>query len=177
MKLKLFTAITLGILCAQTHADTTTQDMQGQPAQTVTSPAMPQDTTDAAKQKGAAFLKMNKTKPGVVTLPDGLQYKVIKAGTGSKPSETDIVTVEYAGTLIDGTEFDNSAKHGGTIDFPVGQVIPGWVEALKLMPVGSTWELYIPSELAYGDQGSPPAIGPNETLIFKVKLVAAKKAG
>lgn len=125
-----------------------------------------------AQKDGDAFLMKNKTKPGVVTLADGLQYKILKAGNGPKPGPTDTVTVEYSGKLIDGTEFDSSDKHGGSATFNVSQVIPGWVEALQLMPVGSTWELYIPSNLAYGEQGSAPVIGPNSTLIFKVTLVS-----
>ncbi len=125
---------------------------------------------------GAAFLATNKAKPGVVTLPSGLQYKIIVAGQGSKPHLTDAVTVNYAGTLIDGTEFDSSYKRGRPISFPVAGVIAGWTEALQLMSVGSTWELYIPANLAYGSRGAPPAIGPNETLIFKVELIDIKKS-
>lgn len=129
-----------------------------------------------AKTLGESFLKNNKAKPGVVTLADGLQYKVIKEGTGPKPTANDVVTVNYAGTLINGTEFDSSYKRGEPASFPVNGVIPGWTEALQLMKVGSTWELYIPSNLAYGEQGAPPSIGPNETLIFKVDLLDVKKA-
>lgn len=139
---------------------------------TTDSQDMSQQQTGAAA--GTLFLTQNKTKPGVVTLTDGLQYKVLKAGTGPKPKATDVVTVSYSGRLINGQEFDNSNKHGGTVDFQVGQVIPGWVEALTLMPVGSTWEVYIPAQLAYGDAGSPPVIGPNETLIFTINLQAIK---
>ena len=128
------------------------------------------------KSKGELFLAANKSKPGVVTLPDGLQYKVIVKGTGVKPKETDTVVVNYSGTLIDGTEFDSSYKRGEPASFQVNQVIPGWVEALQLMPVGSTWELYIPANLAYGENGAPPSIGPNETLIFKVQLLGIKKS-
>jgi len=127
------------------------------------------------KVTGAAFLKENKNKPGVVTLKDGLQYKVITEGKGVNPTENDIVTVHYSGKLIDGTEFDSSYKRGEPTSFPVSGVIPGWTEALKLMKVGSTWELYIPASLAYGERGAPPAIGPNETLIFTVNLIDAKK--
>jgi len=121
-----------------------------------------------------AFLAANKTKPGVITLADGLQYKIITEGKGAKPKETDTVVVHYAGRLVDGTEFDSSYKRGEPTTFPVNAVIPGWVEALQLMPVGSTWELYIPSALAYGPQGASPAIGPNQALIFKVQLLAVK---
>lgn len=126
------------------------------------------------QQTGEKFLQDNKTKKGVVTLQDGLQYKVIKQGSGRKPTSTDTVSVEYQGRLVNGSEFDSSTKHGGPASFPVNQVIPGWTEALLMMPVGSTWELYIPSHLAYGKEGAPPIIGPNETLIFKVKLVEIK---
>ena len=124
---------------------------------------------------GAAFLEQNKSKKGVITLPDGLQYKIIKQGTGERPTINDTVTVNYAGKLIDGREFDSSYKRGEPATFPVNGVIPGWTEALQLMSKGSVWELYIPAELAYGAQGAPPAIGPNETLIFKVDLIDIKK--
>ena len=123
---------------------------------------------------GEAFLNANKSKPGVVALTDGLQYKVLTEGTGPKPAATDTVTVDYAGKLINGTEFDSSYKRGEPTSFPVNAVIPGWVEALQLMKVGSTWELYIPASLAYGNNGAPPSIGPNETLIFKVHLISIK---
>lgn len=125
--------------------------------------------------QGKAFLLANKSKPGVVTLPDGLEYKILTPGKGAKPTDTDIVTVHYSGKLINGQEFDSSYKRGEPTTFPVSGVIPGWVEALKLMNVGSTWELYIPSTLAYGERGAPPLIGPNETLIFKVQLLDVKK--
>jgi FKBP-type peptidyl-prolyl cis-trans isomerase FklB len=124
------------------------------------------------KQAGDSFLAANKAKPGVVTLPSGLQYKVIEAGTGAIPTEKDVVAVEYEGTLINGTVFDSSAKQGKPVTFTVGDVIPGWREALKLMKTGSKWELVIPSTLAYGERGVGEAIGPNETLIFKVKLIS-----
>lgn len=120
---------------------------------------------------GKSFLEANKNKPGVVALPDGLQYKVLVKGTGAKPTDADQVTVDYIGTFINGNEFDSSYKTGQPVTFPVNGVIPGWTEALKLMSVGSTWELYIPPQLAYGENGAPPAIGPNETLVFKVKLL------
>ncbi len=127
---------------------------------------------DVNKAKGDAFLAANKSKDGVVTLPDGLQYKIIAPGTGPKPTATDTVSANYRGTLIDGTEFDASSKHGGPQSFPVNQVIPGWTEALQLMPVGSKWQLYIPSDLAYGSRGAGGAIGPNSTLIFDIELVS-----
>lgn len=133
-----------------------------------------QSIADKNKATGQAFLAANKKKQGVVTLADGLQYKVLEEGKGAKPSATDTVTVDYAGKLVNGTEFDSSYKRGEPASFPVNAVIPGWVEALQLMPVGSTWELYIPSELAYGESGAGDAIGPNETLIFKVHLIGIK---
>ena len=126
------------------------------------------------KAEGVAFLKENQKNRGVITLPDGLQYKIITQGKGKKPTETDVVSVNYRGTFIDGKEFDSSYKRHEPASFPVGGVIPGWTEALKLMPVGSTWILYIPSDLAYGEQGSPPAIPANKILIFKVELLGIK---
>ena len=136
-------------------------------------PAMSQDQKN--KMQGEAFLAENKKKPGVVTLPSGLQYQVVVAGKGEKPADQDMVTVNYEGKLIDGTVFDSSYKRGEPATFPVSGVIPGWVEALKLMNAGSTWMLFIPAELAYCEMGAPPAIGPNETLIFKVDLIEIKK--
>jgi FKBP-type peptidyl-prolyl cis-trans isomerase FklB len=126
------------------------------------------------KKEGDAFLAANKSKPGVVTLPDGLQYKIVKEGTGPKPAPTDTVTVNYRGTLINGTEFDSSYKRGEPATFPVGGVIKGWTEALQLMPVGSKWELYIPPDLAYGARGAGADIGPNATLLFEVELLSIK---
>jgi FKBP-type peptidyl-prolyl cis-trans isomerase FklB len=107
----------------------------------------------------------------VVTLPSGLQYKVVKMGSGPKPKATDTVKTHYKGTLISGTEFDSSYKRGEPAVFPVNQVIPGWTEALQLMPVGSKWELYVPAKLAYGERGAGQEIGPNSTLIFEVELL------
>jgi FKBP-type peptidyl-prolyl cis-trans isomerase FklB len=130
---------------------------------------------DENKTKGEAFLTTNKSKPGVVVLPSGLQYKIIEAGTGAKPSKTDTVTVEYKGTLVDGTVFDSTEKTGKPASFQVSQVIPGWTEALQLMPAGSTWELYVPAALAYGPRSVGGPIGPNETLIFNVHLISVKK--
>jgi FKBP-type peptidyl-prolyl cis-trans isomerase FklB len=129
---------------------------------------------DVNKAKGDAFLAANKAKDGVVTLPSGLQYKIIAPGTGPKPTPADSVVCNYRGTLIDGTEFDASSKHGGPATFPVGQVIKGWTEALQLMPVGSKWQLYIPSDLAYGSRGAGGDIGPNSTLIFDIELLSIK---
>jgi FKBP-type peptidyl-prolyl cis-trans isomerase FklB len=127
------------------------------------------------KTKGEAFLKDNKSKQGVVALPSGLQYKIVETGTGVKPSKNDTVTVEYTGRLIDGTVFDSTDKAGKPATFQVSQVIPGWTEALQLMPAGSTWEVYVPSGLAYGPRSVGGPIGPNETLIFKIHLISVKK--
>ncbi len=128
-----------------------------------------------AQKEGEAFLAENKTKEGVVALPSGLQYKILKEGTGEKPTLDDTVVCNYKGTLINGTEFDASDKHGGPVTFPLKAVIAGWTEALQLMPVGSKWQLFVPSNLAYGTQG-PGDIGANATLIFEVELVSVKKA-
>ena len=125
------------------------------------------------KQAGEKFLAENKTKEGVVTLPSGLQYKIIKQGDGPKPTAADTVVTNYSGTLIDGKEFDSSYKRGQPVTFPVGQVIKGWTEALQLMPVGSKWQLFIPSSLAYGEHAPPGSnIGPNSTLVFDVELLS-----
>ncbi len=124
------------------------------------------------KQEGEAFLAANKSKPGVVTLPDGLQYKVITQGTGPKPTATDTVQCNYRGTTVDGKEFDSSAKHGGPATFPVTGVIKGWTEILQLMPVGSKYQVFIPADLAYGDRGAGPDIGPGSTLVFDIELVS-----
>jgi FKBP-type peptidyl-prolyl cis-trans isomerase len=129
----------------------------------------------AAQKESEAFLAANKTNEGVVTLPSGLQYKILKVGTGEKPTLDDTVVCNYKGTLINGTEFDASDKHGGPSTFPVKGVIAGWTEALQLMPVGSKWQLFVPSSLAYGAQG-PGDIGPNATLIFEVELVSIQTA-
>lgn len=125
------------------------------------------------KKTGDAFLASNKTKEGVVTLPSGLQYKIIKEGTGPKPTAEDTVLCHYRGTLVDNTEFDSSYKRGEPLKIPVGGVIKGWTEAIQLMPVGSKWQLYIPSDLAYGERGAPGSpIGPNSTLVFDVELIS-----
>lgn len=123
-------------------------------------------------KEGKTFLEENAKKPGVVKLPSGLQYKVIKEGTGPQPKDSDTVTTHYKGTLINGTTFDSSIDRGEPVSFPVGGVIKGWTEALKLMKVGSKWQLVIPSELAYGAQGAGPDIGPNSTLVFEVELLS-----
>jgi len=124
------------------------------------------------KKEGEAFLDENKKKEGVVTLPSGLQYKVIKEGAGEMPKATDTVTVSYRGSLINGTEFDSSESHGQPATFKVNGVIPGWTEALQLMKTGSKWQLFIPSALAYGDRGVGREIGPNSTLVFDVELLS-----
>jgi FKBP-type peptidyl-prolyl cis-trans isomerase FklB len=124
------------------------------------------------KKEGDDFLAANKGKEGVVTLPSGLQYKILKQGTGPKPTAADSVVCNYRGTLINGTEFDSSYKRGLPATFPVGGVIKGWTEALQLMPVGSKWQLFVPSDLAYGARGAGQDIGPNATLIFEVELIS-----
>lgn len=128
-----------------------------------------------SKKVGEEFLAANKTKPGVVTLPSGLQYVVLKEGTGPKPTATDKVKCNYEGKLIDGTVFDSSEKQGQPIEFNVGGVIAGWTEALQLMPTGSKWRLFIPSALAYGDQQPSATIKPGSTLIFDVELLEIVK--
>jgi FKBP-type peptidyl-prolyl cis-trans isomerase len=125
-------------------------------------------------KEGAPFLAANKEKEGVVTLPSGLQYKILKEGGGKKPTINDTVVCNYRGTLIDGTEFDSSYKRNQPATFPLKSVIKGWSEALQLMPIGSRWQLFIPPSLAYGDHGAGPEIGPNATLIFEVELLAIK---
>ena len=146
---------------AQTYAQTTMENLRN---------AKMEKEFAGNKAAGIKFLEDNKTKEGVVTLPDGLQYKIIKAGKGPIPTATDVVKVNYKGTLIDGTEFDSSYKRNAPAEFGVSQVIKGWTEALLLMPVGSTWEVYVPQELAYGsaDRGT---IKPFSTLIFQVELL------
>lgn len=129
---------------------------------------------DANQKEGDAFLAANKAKEGVVALPSGLQYKILTPGTGPKPTAADTVVCNYKGTLLNGTEFDGSEKHGGPATFPVSGVIKGWTEALQLMPVGSKWQLFIPASLAYGERGAGGDIGPNATLIFEVELVSIK---
>jgi FKBP-type peptidyl-prolyl cis-trans isomerase FklB len=126
------------------------------------------------RKEGEAFLAVNKQKEGVVTLPSGLQYKIIVNGTGPKPTADQTVECHYRGTLINGTEFDSSIKRGKPAEFELGKVIKGWTEALQLMPVGSKWQLFIPSELAYGNGGAGQIIGPNSTLIFEVELLSIK---
>ena len=130
-----------------------------------------QERLEINKQAGAEFLEINRHKAGVVELPSGLQYAILKQGTGAKPSASDKVKCHYHGTLINGTVFDSSVQRGEPATFGVSQVIPGWVEALQLMPVGSKWRLFIPSNLAYGEHGAGDVIEPNSTLIFDVELL------
>jgi len=130
----------------------------------------------ANKKEGEVFLAANKGKEGVQTLPSGLQYKILKEGTGPKPTATDTVVCNYRGTLIDGKEFDSSYKRGEPATFPVNGVIKGWTEALQLMPVGSKWQLFLPADLAYGDRGAGADIGPGATLIFEVELMSIQQA-
>jgi FKBP-type peptidyl-prolyl cis-trans isomerase FklB len=135
---------------------------------------MREDALTKNKMEGEAFLAANKNNPGVVTLPDGLQYKVITEGSGETPSPTDTVSVNYRGAFINGTEFDSSYKRGQPAQFPVNRVIHGWTEALTHMKAGSKWQLFIPSELAYKQSGYPPRIEPNMTLIFEVELLSVQ---
>jgi FKBP-type peptidyl-prolyl cis-trans isomerase FklB len=133
-----------------------------------------QTAMEENNKAGAAFLAENKKKEGVVTLASGLQYKILKPGSGPKPTLEDTVKCQYRGTLIDGTEFDSSYKRGEPAIFPVKGVIAGWTEALQLMPEGSKWQLFIPAQLAYGERGASGVIAPDSTLIFEVELVSIK---
>lgn len=128
---------------------------------------------DKNKADGEAYLTKNAKEPGVVVTKSGLQYKIVKDGTGPVPKEDSIVSVHYRGTLIDGTEFDSSYTRNEPLVLPVGGVIPGWTEALTLMKEGSKWQLFIPAGLAYGEEGAPPVIGPNAVLIFDIELLSA----
>ena len=134
------------------------------------------EESSANRKEGEVFLASNKSKEGVQSLPDGLEYKIIKAGDGPKPAATDSVTCNYRGTLINGKEFDSSYKRGQPATFPLGGVIKGWTEALQMMPVGSKWELYIPADLAYGDHPPGADIPPGSTLIFEVELLSIGEA-
>jgi FKBP-type peptidyl-prolyl cis-trans isomerase FklB len=133
-----------------------------------------QKLSEKNKADGEKFLAENAKKEGVKTLPSGLQYKEIAPGTGKSPKTTDTVTTHYKGTLIDGTEFDSSYKRGEPVSFPVSGVIAGWTEALQLMKEGAKWQLFVPSNLAYGERGAGREIGPNATLIFEVELISVK---
>ncbi len=138
-------------------------------------PMAPAASTTDPKAAGEAFLAENGKKPGVITTPSGLQYTILKSGTGDSPKASDTVTVHYTGTLIDGTVFDSSVQRGVPASFPVNQVIPGWTEALQLMKVGDKWKLFIPSNLAYGAQSPGPGIPANSMLIFEVELLSINK--
>jgi FKBP-type peptidyl-prolyl cis-trans isomerase FklB len=133
---------------------------------------MNKDKSAANLRAGQDFLEANKQKPGVVTLPSGLQYQVLTEGKGPKPSATNKVTCHYHGTLIDGTVFDSSVRRGQPATFPLNAVIKGWTEGLQLMPAGSKWRFFIPPQLGYGDRQVSAQIGPNSTLIFDVELVS-----
>ncbi len=144
--------------------------------QTAKQQAKRKEQGEKNKAEGEKFLAENKTKPGVITLPSGLQYKVLTEGNGPIPKTNDTVNVNYRGTLIDGTEFDSSFKRNQPASFNVGFVIKGWTEALSMMKTGSKWQLFVPSSLAYGDQGSGKLIGPGSTLIFETELLSIKPA-
>jgi FKBP-type peptidyl-prolyl cis-trans isomerase FklB len=133
--------------------------------------AMVKEQGEKNKKDGEAFLAENKKKEGVIALPSGLQYKVLTQGTGPKPKATDSVTVHYRGTLLDGTEFDSSMKHGQPVTFTLNQVVRGWTEGIQLMPKGSKYQFFIPSDLAYGPNGMGNVIPPNATLIFEIELL------
>jgi FKBP-type peptidyl-prolyl cis-trans isomerase FklB len=135
-----------------------------------------QEATQKNAAVGQKFLAENKTKPGVKTTASGLQYKVLKEGSGPSPKETDTVVTNYRGTLINGTEFDSSYKRNEPVTFPVSGVIKGWTEALQLMKKGAKYQLFVPADLAYGARGAGQDIGPNETLIFEVELLDIKPA-
>lgn len=171
MKSKWIYVLILGSMasfaCLQAHA--AGEAAQAPAATSITNPA------EKAKQSGEIFMEANKTKEGVVTLPSGLQYKILQAGEGKKPTKTDTVTVDYEGTLLNGQIFDSSYVRGQPASFPVSAVISGWQEALQLMNTGATWMLYIPPQLAYGSAGAGSLIGPNETLVFKVHLISIQK--
>ncbi|MGD0932205.1 MAG: FKBP-type peptidyl-prolyl cis-trans isomerase [Candidatus Korobacteraceae bacterium] len=160
-------------LMTDEQAQATIMELQGQLRAKLEAQRKASEATN--KKDGEAFLAANKTKPGVITLPSGLQYKILKEGTGTKPTPTDSVECNYKGTLINGTEFDSSYKRGQPATFPVTGVIKGWTEALQLMPVGSKWQLVLPPDLAYGARGAGDAIGPDETLVFEVELLSIAK--
>ena len=133
-----------------------------------------QEKAGAEKIKGEAFLAKNKTRPGVTALPNGLQYEILRAGDGPRPKAVDTVVVHYVGTLTDGTEFDNSVSRGEPATFALMGVIRGWTEILQLMPKGSKWKVYIPSDLGYGNQGAGGVIKPGSTLVFEIDLLDIK---
>ncbi|TSA51643.1 MAG: FKBP-type peptidyl-prolyl cis-trans isomerase [Sphingobacteriales bacterium] len=129
---------------------------------------------EANMKEGNEFMEKNKLKAGVISLASGLQYEILQEGSGDKPKSTDTVTCHYHGTLINGTVFDSSVQRGQSASFPLNRVISGWTEALQLMPVGSKWRLFLPPDLAYGEQQAGSHIGPNSTLIFEVELMGIK---
>lgn len=131
-------------------------------------------TAAGNKQAGAEFLAANAKKEGIVVLPSGLQYRAIRTGTGKKPLDGDTIECRYRGQLLDGREFDSSARTGGPASMKVASLMPGWREAIRLMPTGSRWQLFVPSGLAYGERGSGMLIGPNATLVLDVELIAVK---
>lgn len=132
------------------------------------------ELSEKMKKEGEAFMEANKKKEGVVVLPSGLQYRIVKKGTGKAPATSDTITAHYRGTLVDGREFDSSYRRGEPTTFPVSGVIPGWTEALQLMPVGSTWQVFVPAHLAYGERGAGDMIPPNAALIFQIELISIK---
>lgn len=136
--------------------------------------AKTKEASDFNLDAGVKFLEENKKAEGVITLESGLQYKILTEGTGAKPGAEDTVETHYEGKLITGEVFDSSYQRGETTTFPVNRVIKGWTDALQMMGVGSKWQLFIPSDLAYGDQGAPPAIGPSAVLIFDIELISIK---
>lgn len=173
-------AFVLALADAKADKDSRISDEEGQKVMTEMQEKVMQQVEAERKKiieentaKGKKFLEENKSKSGVTTTESGLQYKVITEGKGPKPKATDTVTVHYVGKLIDGTEFDSSQKHGQPATFPLDGVIPGWTEVLQLMPQGSKWEVYIPSELAYGEGGQGP-IPASSTLIFEIELLEVK---
>lgn len=165
-------ALGKGLSAAMNGEETEISEMEAQQILQAYFQKKMEEKATAAKQKGTDFLAENAKRKEVVTLPSGLQYEILKEGEGPKPGPADKVTVHYHGTLIDGTVFDSSVQRGQPATFGVNQVIKGWTEALQLMPQGSKWKLYIPSDLAYGDRGAGQAIGPHETLVFEVDLIS-----
>ena len=158
---------------AQAALKATQDDLRAkQQAKTQQAEEATKKVAEVNKKEGETFLAENKAKDGVVTLASGMQYKILKEGTGPKPTTSDSVVCNYQGTLINGKEFDSSYKRGQPATFPVTGVIKGWTEALQLMPVGSKWQLFIPSDLAYGDRGAGADIGPGATLVFEVELLS-----
>lgn len=130
-----------------------------------------QEMADKNRKEGEAFLAQNKNEPGVETLASGLQYRILEAGDGEKPNPEDVIIAHYQGRLIDGTQFDSSYARGVPIEFELDNVIQGWQEALKMMPAGSRWEIFVPSDLAYGERGAGSVIGPNQVLIFEIHFI------